>query len=143
MFEFLTTMLNSYGLLIAAGLMLMCALAASALAYEELSRRSHVDRRLAAPATGAKQLLASISGDGAALQWLERIGRRISQSDEKEVVGLRLRLHRAGFTQRDAVFWFYGARALLILILPMLGLVLASVSGAGLTPFGNLLIAGA
>ena len=41
----LTALLHTYGLLIAAGLMVLCAFAASALVYEELSRRSQVDRR--------------------------------------------------------------------------------------------------
>ncbi len=145
MFEPITAMLHSYGLLIAAGLMLVCALAASALAYEELARRSQVDRRLAtAPAGGgARQLIASAVASTPSLQWLQQVGRRIAQADEKEVVGLKLRLHRAGFTHRDAVFWLYGARALMIVVLPVLALMVASVLGAGLTPLGNLLIAGA
>ena len=143
MFETLTGIIHTYGLLIAAGLMLACAFAASALAYEELSRRSQVDRRLTAPAAGPKQLITSLTSTAPALQWLERLGRRISQIDEKEVVGLKLRLHRAGFTQRDAVFWLYGARALMIVVLPVVVLGLAGVLGAGLTPFGNLTIAGA
>lgn len=142
MFELFTGIIQGYGLLIAAGLMLACAFAASALVHEDLSRRSEVGRRLAAPMAGPKQFFASMASSPN-LQWLERLGRRISQIDEKEVVGLRLRLHRAGFTQRDAVFWLYGARALMIIVLPVVALALAGALGAGLTPFGNLLIAGA
>src|SRR5262245_25184500 len=143
MFELFTSIIQGYGLLIAAGLMLACACAASAPGKEDLTRRSQVDRRLAAPMAGPRQFIASMASAGPALQWLERLGRRISQIDEKEVVGLRLRLHRAGFTQRDAVFWLYGARALMIIVLPVVALAVAGALGAGLTPFGNLLIAGA
>lgn len=144
MLDSLTALLHTYGMLIAAGLMVVCALAASALAYEELTRRSQVDRRLAiqsgnaAPSSGVGFAAASSS-----LQWLEQIGRRLSQVDEKEVIGLKLRLHQAGFTQRDAVFWLYGARALMIVLLPIIVLALATILGAGLTPLGNVLIAGA
>src|SRR5215470_2509932 len=103
MFEPVTAMLHSYGLLIAAGLMLVCALAASTLVYEELSRRSQVDRRLVAQTGAGAVSVGPSAARRPALQWLEQIGRRISQVDEKEVVGLKLRLHRAGFTHRDAV----------------------------------------
>src|SRR5262249_14023192 len=108
-------------------------------------RRSQVDRRLAAaPAGGGpRQLIASAVASNPSLQWLQQVGRRIAQADDKEVIGLKLRLHRAGFTHRDAVFWLYGARALMIVVLPVLALMAASVLGAGLTPLGNLLIAGA
>lgn len=144
MFELVISILHNYGLLIAAGLMLACACAASALAYEELSRRSQVDRRLTMPITaGSRPSLPYPSSAAPVLQWLERLGRRVSQIDEKEVVGLRLRLHKAGFTQRDAVFWLYGARALMIVVFPLVFLALAGALGAGLTPLGNLLIAGA
>lgn len=144
MLDTLTALLHTYGMLIAAGLMVVCALAASALAYEELSRRSQVDRRLATQSgTAAPSSATGFAAAGSSLQWLEQIGRRLSQVDEKEVVGLKLRLHQAGFAQRDAVFWLYGARALMIVILPIIVLALATILGAGLTPFGNLLIAGA
>ena len=142
MFELFASMLHSYGLLVAAGLMILCAAAAGALAYEEISRRSQVDRRLSSPIASANPLIASLAAAPAG-QWVARLGRRISQADAGEVDGLRLRLHRAGFTQRDAIFWLYGVRALMIVVLPMVALALAGVLGAGLTPLGNLLIAAA
>jgi tight adherence protein C len=124
------------------GLLLAGAAGLLAVAVGDvLLRRNDATQRLAGGASldGADYAAAIRDGLRALVV---RVGERLAPPDDGErITGLRLRLRRAGFNQKEAPIWFYGARGVLTLAAPIAALSALTAMFPGLSSLESTFLA--